>query len=320
MAGVILCWGLGPPISKLITAPAVISVLYRFWLSTPLLFALAVLVGSPPRWSVLRRTFIPGAAFGVNLVFVFLALNEAAVAVLSVVTTLQPGVILLIAGLFLGERPRFWHVAWTMVGIGGTAVVVLGAGADFDVSPLGVLYAVCALVTFTLYFVLTRQARSLDPDLGALEWMAGISLAAAVTVTPWALAVSSGDDYRALAGIDWLWLAFIIGVTGIAGHVMMAWTHRYIEATRSSLYLLSMNIVAIGAAWFIHDEPLGWIQILGGVVVFTAVAAVISRPPHRVAPWGRVPPSAGGVARVAPPTAQVPGPDEGAEPEGAPAG
>jgi drug/metabolite transporter (DMT)-like permease len=42
-----------------------------------------------------------------------------------------------------------------------------------------------------------------------------------------------------------------------------------------------MNIVAIIAAWVIHDEPLTIVQMLGGVVVFAAVAAVISRPPDR---------------------------------------
>lgn len=62
----------------------------------------------------------------------------------------------------------------------------------------------------------------------------------------------------------------------------MAWVHRFVDATRSSLYLLSMNVVAIVAAWLIHDEPLTLVQIGGGVVVFAAVAAVISRPPQRI--------------------------------------
>ena len=44
------------------------------------------------------------------------------------------------------------------------------------------------------------------------------------------------------------------------------------------LYLLSMNVVAIAGAWVIHDEPLAPLQILGGVLVFASVAAVISRP------------------------------------------
>jgi len=281
LAAVIVFWGFGPPISKLITAPAVVAVFYRFWISVPLLYLLAAARGNRLRWSTARQAALPGVAFGINLVFVFLALGSTAVAVLSVVVTLQPGFILLVAGRYLGERPRLWHVGWTGVGIAATSLVVLGAGTDVDASAAGVVYAVASMVSFTAYFILTKQARSSDADLDPVEWMAGISLFAALAVTPWTILTSSGGDYRAVDGIDWLWMAFIVVVTGIAGHVLMAWTHRYIDASRSSLYLLSMNIVAIGAAWFIHDEPLTPIQLLGGLVVFGAVAAVISRPPDR---------------------------------------
>lgn len=280
MAAVVIFWGLGPPILKLITAPALVSATYRFWFSVPLLYGLSLAVGRRPRLDTLRRTAVAGAAFGINMVFVFLALNSAAVAVLSIITTMQPGFILLVAGPFLGERPGLWHIAWTLAGIGGTALVVLGSGGGVDAGLGGVGYASGALVTFTLYFLLTKRARSDQggADIHPIEWMAGISLFAALTVTPLALATSSLDDFRAVAGLDWLWLAFIVLVTGTAGHVMMAWTHRYIDASRSSLYLLAMNVVAIGAAWPIHHEPLTWLQALGGLVVFGAVAAVISRP------------------------------------------
>ncbi|MEL7158843.1 MAG: hypothetical protein AAFN30_19930, partial [Actinomycetota bacterium] len=69
-----------------------------------------------------------------------------------------------------------------------------------------------------------------------------------------------------------------------------------IQASRSSLYLLSMHVVAIGVAWFIHDEPLAPLQLLGGFVVFASVAAVISRPPATVVP----PTDTGAAADAAP--------------------
>lgn len=278
LAIVIVVWGLGPPISKLISAPAVIAVLYRFWISFPILWLLSAATGHRLRWRTMRRCMLPGAAFGVNLLFVFLALKAATVAVLSVVAALQPGIILLVAGPFLGERPKLWHVAWTMVGIAGTALVVLGAGPTVHTTPLGVVYAVASQLTFVVFFLLTKQVRSADPGLHPLEWMTGVSLFAALAVTPWALATSSGADYRAVNGTDWLWMAFIVVVTGILGHVLMVWTHAYIDASRSSLYLLSMNVVAIAAAWPIHHEPLTLVQGLGGLIVFGAVAAVIRRP------------------------------------------
>jgi len=277
LAFVILVWGLGPPISKLITAPAVISVLYRFWLSVPILFLFATLRGVRPTWESVRHGVLAGAAFGINLVFVFLTINEGAVAVLSVFAAMQPGIILLVAGPFLGERPGLWHIGWTLIGIAGTATVVATGGEGFEVGATALIYAGVSQIFFTAYFLLTKRERS-RRDIDAVQWMAGVVVWAAIAVTPWALLTSSAEDYRAINGWDWLWLALIIVFTGGLGHIVMAWVHRYVDASRSSLYLLSMNIVAILAAWVIHDEPLTLLQMLGGVVVFTAVAAVISRP------------------------------------------
>lgn len=278
----ILVWGLGPTISKLITAPAVISVLYRFWLSVPLLYIFAMMRGARPGWDTIRRGSVAGAAFGINLVFVFLTVNEGAVAVLSVFAAMQPGIILLVAGPFLGERPTLWHVVWTFIGIAGTAIVVATGGDSFDVSPTALIYAAVSQVFFTVYFLMTKRERS-RTNIDAVQWMSGVVIWAALAVTPWALLTSTADDYRAIGGNDWLWLGFIIVFTGGLGHIVMAWVHRYVDASRSSLYLLSMNIVAIISAWFIHDEPLTLVQMAGGVVVFAAVAAVVSRPPQRIA-------------------------------------
>ncbi len=262
-----------------------ISVLYRFWLSVPLLFVLALARGARPTWESIRHAGWAGAAFGINLVFVFLTINEGAVAVLSVFAAMQPGVILLVAGPFLGERPTRWHVLWTFIGIGGTAVVVLTGGESFDVSLRAVIYSATSQLFFTAYFLLTKRERS-RRDIDSVQWMAGVVIWAAIAVTPWALITSSADDYRAINEWDWLWLALIIVFTGGLGHIAMAWVHRYVDASRSSLYLLSMNIVAIIAAWLIHDEPLTLLQMLGGVIVFTAVAAVVSRPPQQVGTSG----------------------------------
>jgi drug/metabolite transporter (DMT)-like permease len=136
---------------------------------------------------------------------------------------------------------------------------------------------VLSMLTFTGYYLINRRARSTTP-ISPMEWMCGVTLFAGLTITPIALATSSVDDYRQLAGADWLYLLFVAVVVGIVGHTMMSWAHRFVPAARSSLILLAMNIVAIAAAWPIHDEPVTVVQGAGGVVVLIAVAAVLSRP------------------------------------------
>jgi len=277
MVTVVVIWGLGPPVTKLITAPPLVAVSVRFWCSVPVVWALVYATGRRVPFDVLRRTALAGALFGVNLALLFAALQRTSVAVLAVISSLQPGVVLVVAGPWLGERATRWHVAWTVAGVVGVAVVVLGGQDAVRGDALGILLGVAGMLTFTAYSLINRRVRfgtGIDP----LQWTAGITLVAGLTITPIALALCSPADYRQLAGADWLYLAFVAGVVGIVSHTMMSWAHRFIPASRSSLFLLGAKVVAISAAWPLHDEPVTLLQVLGGLIVLGAVAAVISRP------------------------------------------
>ena len=277
MLSVVVIWGLGPPVTKLITAPPLVGVSVRFWVSVPIVWAVTYAMGGRVTKEILKRTWLPGALFGINLAFVFSALQHSSIAVLAVIQTLQPGIVLLVAGRWLGERATAWHIGWTAVGVLGVVVAILGGDPEVRGSALGVLFGVASMLTFTGYYLINRRARSTTP-ISPMEWMCGVTLFAGVFITPLALATSSLDDYRQLAGADWIYLLFVALVVGIVGHTMMSWAHGYIPAARSSLFLLAMNVVAIGAAWPIHDEPITWLQAVGGLVVLIAVAAVLSRP------------------------------------------
>ncbi len=279
---VIVSWGTGPVVTKLITTHPVIGVVIRFALSIPVLMALLVWRGQRLDREILRRTAAPGIAFGINLIFVFFTLQEATVAVLSVSIALQPTLLLFVAGPLFGERPTVKHVLWTLVGVAGATAVILGAGSELRTSALGLIYACTALATFSTYFVLTRLARS-NSDVDPVRWMTGVniwSLLAALVPAPFLVGRAE------LAEVDWrdlLWLVVLAYLTGVFGHVLMSWVHGYLEAARSALYLLSMNVVAVGLAWPVHQEPVTIRQVLGGLVVLGAASMVI-RLPARVDP------------------------------------
>ncbi len=283
LAIVIVIWGIGPPISKLISAPPLVTVFVRFWISVPILMVAARATGGRVNRTTLRSTWLAGTLFAANLACVFFSLQRVTIAVLSVVQALQPGIVMLMAALFLGERVTRWHVLWTLVGIAGTGVVVLGAGKGLRATPGGLALAVAAMVTFTAYFLIAKRVRS-TTNLTALEWMAGSTLFSALAITPVTLATMRADDFAQLAGLDWLWLLMVTLGVGVISHVMMSWVTRFVDASRSALYLLAFNVVAVAVAWPIHDEPLtGW-QFIGGAVVLGAVAAVVSRPAGQTNP------------------------------------
>ena len=277
MGVVVVLFGLGPPLTKLITAPPLVGAAMRFAISVPVLLALLALRGGRVNWQLLRRTMWPGLAFGTNLIFVFATLQEVTVSVLSTVVANQPAVLLLLAGPLFGERPTVRHALWTLGGVAGAALVILGAGSEVRATLLGLLLALAALVTFTVYWVLTRSARS-GTDVDPISWMAGVNIWALASAIPPVLLWTTADGWRQFAGLDWLWILLIALLTGALGHVLMSWVHAYVEAARSSLYLLGMHVVAVGASWPIHGEALTVVQVLGGLVVLVCVAMVIRIP------------------------------------------
>ncbi len=283
MGFVVVSWGAGPPLSKLVTAPPLVAVLIRFAISFPLLFAVVYARGGRIDRQLLRHTALPGIAFGINLVFVFATLQEATVAVLSTMVAVQPVLLLLVGGKLFGEYPTAKQFAWSLLGVVGAVIVILGAGDDVKASALGLGLAFTAMLTFTVYFVLSRVARS-STDVHPINWMAGINFWAFVSAVPPSLVLMGRDDFAEFGGMDWLWIALVAYLTGVIGHVAMSWVHGYIEAGRSSLYLLAMHLVAVGLAWPIHDEPITPVQGVGGLVLLGAVTAVIRLPARAVEP------------------------------------
>ncbi|MDA2960656.1 MAG: DMT family transporter [Actinomycetota bacterium] len=279
MAVVVVLFGLGPVLTKLVTAPPLVGALMRFAVSVPILLLLFTARGGRINRRLLRATALPGIAFGTNLIFVFAAVQETTVSVLSTVVANQPAVLLVLAGPLFGERPTTRHVLWTLGGVVGAAVVILGAGDDVRASVLGIVLALLALATFTAYWVLTRSARR-DTDVDPIGWMTGVNIWAVVSAVPPVMLFTNGDDWSRFGGLDWLWIVMIALLTGALGHVMMSWVHAYVEAARSSLYMLGMHVVAVGLSWPIHGEPVTVVQAIGGALVLLCVAMVIRIPPR----------------------------------------
>ncbi|MAR54675.1 MAG: hypothetical protein CL426_07945 [Acidimicrobiaceae bacterium] len=280
MAVVVIVWGLGPPTTKLVTAPPLIGTFVRFGISSPLL----IVVLAARRRVLSRKVFIatalPGLSFGINLVFVFATLQEATVSVLSTVVAMQPALLLVLAGPLFHEYPTGRQFTFTLAGVLGAVGVILGAGSEIRSSWLGVGLAALSLVTFTLYFVLTRLARS-DNEVDPIEWMAGINIWAFLSTIIPILLLADRSDWAQFGGNDWLWIAIVAFVTGVFGHVLMTWLHGHLEAARSSLYILTMHLVAVGLAWWIHDESITWLQMISGGVVLLCVALVVTAPDRR---------------------------------------
>jgi len=101
-----------------------------------------------------------------------------------------------------------------------------------------------------------------------------VMLAGAVAITPVALLVGGWPPSTPDAS-DWAVLVIVTLVPGMTGHLLVAWSHRHVEAWLSALITQCAPVVSAVTAYVVLDEPLNALMIVGGAVVLTATALVI---------------------------------------------
>ncbi|MDP8956470.1 MAG: DMT family transporter [Actinomycetota bacterium] len=261
-------------IVKIVRAPALTFAFYRLWLGALVMLGVLWAAGRRPSWAIIRRSIPSGVLFGLNLVLFFSAIKLTSVADVLILAALQPALTLVVAGPLFGERVTAYHVMWTMVSLGGVGLVIIGSSGTPVWSLAGDLLAFGSLLVWTAYWLLSKRVRESVP---AIEYMATVTIVAAVCVTPlWLLSGQTGG----MRWQDWLWiLLFVAGAQ--AGHSLLAWSHEQIDVSISSLLTLVEPVIAAVAALVFLGEPLPAISIAGGLVAIVAVGAVVRRATRR---------------------------------------
>lgn len=244
------------------------------------------------RWSVLRRN--------VGLVWVYgvIAVAGTQFCYFSAVQYMQVGPALLIeytapaaivAWLWLrhGQRPgRLTLLGAATAAVGLVLVLDLVSGADLD--PIGVLWALGAMLGVSIYFVLSADEDNGLPPMalaagGLVVGTAVLALAGVVGLLP--MHGSTAMIGYAGAAVEWWVPLVLLGVvtaaipytTGIAAG-------RRLGSRLASFVALLEVVVAVGWAWLLLDELPRPAQLAGGVLILAGVVAVKLGEPVTVRP------------------------------------
>ena len=277
LGGVVLIWGMGPPISKLITAPTTTIVAVRMWLAAPLALLAQRMSGSTPRWSTIKRAWKGGVFFGGNMLLFFTALKHVSVATITLIGVLQPIIVSLVSVRLFGERLTRWWAGWTAVAIGGVGIAVLTAGKSLRATPFGLLISICTISMLSGYLLASRSARrTLSPN----EYLAGVMFWAAIMVTIPVL--FQGLSLGQLSHRDWLWLLVILFGPGWLGHFLLNWAITQLPMSITALQGLPSTVLSIGLAWPINHEHVTASQGFAGLLTLTAIGMIVHGPLRRV--------------------------------------
>jgi drug/metabolite transporter (DMT)-like permease len=215
-----------------------------------------------------------GALHVAAVIFWFWAMARVPVAEMAAIGFLNPVIVLVIAGLLLGEglgRGRVVSVLLALLG----ALVVLRPGLR-EVSP-GHLAQLAATVCFAVSYIFAKRLSGMAP---ASVVVAVLSVTVAVGLAPIALWV-----WQPVSGAQLAWLA---GVAALAtlGHYTMTRAFRAapLAVTQPVTFLQILWAALLGALVF--GEAVDGFVILGGALIVAAVSLNTWAEARR----GRIPP------------------------------
>jgi drug/metabolite transporter (DMT)-like permease len=203
----------------------------------------------------------------------FSAVKFTSVVDATVISAVQPALVLIAARRLFAERMGRWDVFWILLAMVGVAVAVVGPGVTSHHQLIGDLLAVGSLLCWSSYWLVSKRAREMQ---GAMEYTTGVTIMAAVTMTP--IVLLSGQSLGRVEVGDWLWI-FLLTIVPGSGHLAMNWAHRYVDASISSVIGCLSPLVAAGAAMAILGQPLTAVQVAGVILGLGAIAVVAAR--HR---------------------------------------
>lgn len=221
------------------------------------------------QWADLAPGLAIGAAFALEFLCLFMALDLTLVSRASVIFYSMPVWMGILAHFYLpGERLSPMRATGLVLAFAGTAWAILarpvGAGAG---SVTGDLFALVGAWAWALTAFLARKTRLREAGPEAqLFWMVAVSAPILLIASPF-----FGPFLRDIQPIHWFWLVFQASVVVTGGFVAWLWLlSAYPTATVASFSFLT-PLFSILLGYLIYDDPLTW----GLSVAFLLVAAGI---------------------------------------------
>ena len=248
----------------------------RYFLAAFILFAIAYAFKQPLKLS--KEQFKASFAVGLLLhviyiggVFYAVSLGVSA-GISAVIVSIQPVLVSLLAVPLLGERLRWVQVVGLFLGVAGIALLLLPKVFQGDytasTSIVGIVICVIALLGTSGGYLVQKKLG------GEIPFLSGTGAQYAISAIAFAiLSVATEDQIIQWVPEFFFGLAWIVFMLSIASIVLLYGMLRTGSASKvSSLYYLVPPVAAI-QAYFLFDEVIGLVGIIG--MAFAGLGVVL---------------------------------------------
>jgi len=241
--------------------------------------ALISLRGSWPalwraRWRVLTMALAGVAA---TQFFYFAAIQTIPVATAALIELLAPLLLVGVVWVTTRRGPHALVLVGSLFAVGGL-VLVVGPGAIRAVDPLGLFFAVGAMVGCAIYFVVAARPSDGLPPVGFAASglvLGGLALGALGVTGVLPLAATFGAVPLAGTDLPWWVPLVVVAVVSTALAYVAGITSAEALGSRLASFVSLLEVVfAALFAWLLLGEQLTPLQLLGGALILGGIAAV----------------------------------------------
>jgi drug/metabolite transporter (DMT)-like permease len=256
--------------STLVKRAETAGVLVAFWR-----LATVTLVWNIALWSTgrrvalrdLRRVWIPGVFFGLNLAFFFVGATHNSVANAALIGSCAPFLIVPVGAWLFRECIYPSAVVFALLAFGGVALVLVSASAGGDASLQGNVFGTLAMLLLVGYVASTRYFRR---DMDVTTFMATICPIATLTVLP--VAVAHGG-MLSMSRTGWTYTLILALTSGITAQGLLVYAQKSIQIGTIGIAQIAQPAFAVVWSFLLLNEVLNVRQMIGIAIVMGGLLA-----------------------------------------------
>ena len=204
------------------------------------------------------------------------ALDYTSPVYFSLIATLTPVAVMLMAALFIGERITGMKFLGVLLGIGGATLMVImgqtsGSGSN---DLLGIILAILSVLTWAVYMIITRKVAQKYTPVTQMKY---VFLISAVVTVPLAWPELSQQPLFSAETFGWdgaLEMAFIVLLATVLGYFLIPFAMKSLSATTVSIYTNLQPMVASFVAIMIGQDRLTWDKPVAAILVLLSAYIV----------------------------------------------
>ncbi|MBZ9729925.1 DMT family transporter [Salegentibacter sp. JZCK2] len=219
------------------------------------------------------------AVFGmvINMLFFFKGLSLSTPINSSVIVTLSPVMVLILASILIRERITLLKTLGIIVGLAGALVLVLFSAESTGNAPnipMGNVLFIVNAFSYGLYLILVKPLTAKYHAFTLMKWLFLIGVIINFPIT---IGEFTDVNWTSLP-FDAIWkMAFVVAGTTFSTYLLNIYALKQLSASTISVFIYMQPLIAITYAILSGADELNMVKVVAAILVFVGVYMVTKK-------------------------------------------